>query len=370
MNAPEAKGQRQEAFRYGNLLEVDVDVYDLGVVPWLHSQLLYHALPRVGGAGVILLSPATPYVCIGYHQDAAQEVDLDFCREHGIPVFRREVGGGAVYLDGNQLFYQIVLPPDHPAAQGDKEAVYRRLLAPVVRTYQAIGIPAEYKPINDIITGGRKISGNGAAEIAGCTVLVGNLILDFNHERMARVLRVPDEKFRDKVFKTLKDNLTTIRQELGRVPPVDELKAILVRELESAIGPLEPAALPAEVYRMADELALAMTSEDWLMKGGRPSRERAVKIRDGVHIVHRAHKAPGGLIRVLMELHDERIAALELSGDFFVYPAEALGELEQVLIGARLADAESVIAGFYRSRRVESPGVGPADFAEALGSPA
>lgn len=346
-----------------------MNVYDLGVVPRLQSQLLYHALPRVGGTGVILLSPATPYVCIGYHQDAAQEVDLDFCREHSIPVFRREVGGGAVYLDGNQLFYQIVLPPDHPAAQGDKEAIYRRLLAPVVRTYQAIGIPAEYKAVNDIVVAGRKISGNGAAEIADCTVLVGNLILDFNHEIMARVLRVPDEKFRDKVFKTLKDNLTTIRRELGFVPPEAELKAILVRELESVLGPLEPVPLPDEVYRKADELAPAMTSEDWLMKRGRLSRERAVKIRHGVHITHRAHKAPGGLIRVLMELHEERIATLELSGDFFVYPAEALSELEQALIGARLADAESVIAGFYRSRRVESPGVSPADFAIALGLP-
>ncbi|GAB4506010.1 MAG: lipoate protein ligase C-terminal domain-containing protein [Anaerolineales bacterium] len=347
-----------------------MNLYDLGKVPWLHSQLLYHALPRAGGSGIILLSPATPYVCIGYHQDAAQEVDLDFCREHGIPVFRREVGGGAVYLDGNQLFYQIVLPPDHPAAQGDKESIYRRLLAPVVRTYQAIGIPAEYKPINDIIAGGRKISGNGAAEIAGCTVLVGNLILDFNHEMMARVLRVPDEKFRDKVFKTLKDNLTTIRQELGRVPPVDELKMILVREFEAVLGPLEPSALPADVYRMADDLAPRMTSEEWLLGRGRPGCERDVKIQAGVHVVQRAYKARGGLIRALMVVRDERIAELELSGDFFIYPAERLGELERALIGARVSEVESVLAEFYQTRAVESPGVGPADFAEALRVPA
>lgn len=347
-----------------------MNLYDLGVVPWLHSQLLYHALPRTGGSGVILLSPATPYVCIGYHQDAAQEVDLDFCRAHGIPVFRREVGGGAVYLDGNQLFYQIVLPPGHPAAQGDKETIYRRLLAPVARTYQAIGIPAEYKPVNDILTGGRKVSGNGAAEIAGSTVLVGNLILDFNHEMMARVLRVPDEKFRDKVFKTLKDNLTTIRQELGLVPPVAELKAILVREFEAVLGPLESAALPAEVYRTADELAPRMTSEDWLMRRGRPSRERDVKIQAGVHVIQRAYKARGGLIRALMVVRDNRIAELELSGDFFFYPADRLGELEQALIGAHVSEAESVIAEFYRVHAVESPGVGPADFAEVLRIPA
>jgi len=32
-----------------------MNVYYLGRVPWLESQLLYHALPRVGGAGLILI---------------------------------------------------------------------------------------------------------------------------------------------------------------------------------------------------------------------------------------------------------------------------------------------------------------------------
>ena len=347
-----------------------MNVYDLGRVPWLESQLLYHALPRVGGSGIILLAPATPYVCIGYHQDAAQEVDLDFCREHNIPVFRREVGGGAVYLDGEQLFYQVVLPLDHPAAQGDKETIYRRLLAPVVRTYQAIGIPAEYKPINDIITGGRKISGNGAAEIADHLIVVGNLILDFNHEMMARVLKVPDEKFRDKVFKTLSENLTTIRRELGVVPPLDELKAILIREFESVLGPLHPAALPSEVYDMARGLAPLMTSDEWLMKRGRLSGERGVRIQAGVNVIQRAHKARGGLIRALAVVRDGRIADVELSGDFFFYPAEKLADLEQALAAVSPEQVEVTVAQFYAAHAIQSPGVVPADFAELLQVPA
>ena len=109
-------------------------LYRLGHVPWEQSQLVYHALPRLGMEGLILLSPASPYVCIGYHQDVNQEVDLDYCQENGIPVFRREVGGGAVYLDGRQLFYQLVVNRDHPVATGDKTAFDERLLAPVAKT--------------------------------------------------------------------------------------------------------------------------------------------------------------------------------------------------------------------------------------------
>ncbi len=347
-----------------------MNVYDLGRVPWLDSQLLYHALPRVGGSGLILLAPATPYVCIGYHQDAAQEVDLDFCREQGIPVFRREVGGGAVYLDGQQLFYQLVLPMEHPAAQGDKEAIYRRLLAPVVETYRAIGIPAEYKPVNDIITGGRKISGNGAAEIAGHLVLVGNLILDFNHEMMSRVLKVPDEKFRDKVYKTLSENLTTIRRELGRVPAEDHLKAILIREFGAVLGPLETAPLPFEVYAKARDLESLMNSVAWLMRRGKQSRGRGVKVQEGVNVVQRAHKAAGGLIRALLVVREGRIAEVELSGDFFFYPADELVNLQQALVGVRIEDAEAAIERFYEAHAIQSPGVTPADFAHVLQAPA
>ena len=81
-----------------------MNLYNLGHVPWLDSQLIYHAFPRLGMEGLILLAPAEPYVCLGYHQDAEQEVDLAYCHDHDIPVFRREVGGGAVFLDGQQLF--------------------------------------------------------------------------------------------------------------------------------------------------------------------------------------------------------------------------------------------------------------------------
>ena len=89
-----------------------MELYNPGKVPWHESQLIYHALAKLGREALSLVSPATPYVCIGFHQDAEQEVDLDYCKAHGIPVFRREVGGGAVYLDGHQLFYQIILKKD------------------------------------------------------------------------------------------------------------------------------------------------------------------------------------------------------------------------------------------------------------------
>ncbi len=174
-------------------------LYNLGKVPWEQSQLIYHSLAELGQEALSLVSPATPYVCVGFHQDASQEVDLDYCKANGIPVFKRDLGGGAVYLDGGQLFFHLILHRDNPAAPKRREAFYQKFLQPVVNVYRQIGISAEYKPVNDVITGKRKISGTGVGEIGDCVVFVGNLILDFDYQMMSRVLNVPDEKFRDKV---------------------------------------------------------------------------------------------------------------------------------------------------------------------------
>ena len=71
-----------------------MDLYKLGKIPWEETQLIYHSLALLGREALCLVSPASPYVCIGYHQDLEQEVDLEYCRANDIPIFRREVGGG------------------------------------------------------------------------------------------------------------------------------------------------------------------------------------------------------------------------------------------------------------------------------------
>ena len=92
-------------------------VIDFGLVPALRSQAVYHGLAETIGPDsapiLSLASPETPYVCIGMHQDLAKEVDEAFCAANGFPVWRRQVGGGAVYLDRNQLFTHFIYPQRH-----------------------------------------------------------------------------------------------------------------------------------------------------------------------------------------------------------------------------------------------------------------
>ena len=80
-----------------------------------------------------------------------------------------------------------------------------------------------------------------------------------------------------------------------------------------------------------------------------------------------AWKAPGGLIRAVSEVVDDRLAAVEFSGDFFVYPARRLADLEAALSGARLADAPAILRSFMGDHPGEFPGVTAEDLARALG---
>ena len=353
-----------------------MELYRLETVPWQDSQLLYHSLPRVGREGVILCSPATTYVCIGYFQDVEQEVDVPFCRESDIPIFRREVGGGATYLDGEQLFFQLIIHRDNPLVPAGKLAFYHKFLQAPIESYRALGIPAEYREVNDIIANQRKVSGCGAAEIGDYYVLVGNLIVDFNYEMMARVLKVPDEKFRDKIYKTIHENLSTIKRESETVPPREELWSLMADKFIEMLGPMEVVTTVDEEWRTkTDELAARFLSDEWLYQKRRPGagrfgeaqHKREVTIRAGVEVKQKMYKAPGGLIRATTEVQNGVIAAISISGDFFFFPEEKLTDLEAALVGARVEEVEQTITRFYAGHGIESPGVTSADFARVVG---
>jgi lipoate-protein ligase A len=345
-------------------------LYNLGKVPWQESQLIYHALAELGWEALSLVSPATPYVCIGFHQDVEQEVDLTYCNAKNIPVFRRDVGGGAVYLDGDQLFFQLILHKDHPEVPKNKEVFYRKFLQPIINVYRRIGIPAAYKPVNDVLAGTKKISGTGVGEIGDCIVFVGNLIVDFNYEEMSKVLKVPDEKFRDKIHKTLKENLTTIRRELGekQASRWDEgtLNALMAEEFQKILGPMALCAKDPALQAKMDELGAHLMSEEWFFQQGKTIPGREVKIRAGLNVIQKAHKAPGGLIRADYEVKEGRIKGVSVSGDFFCFPRIGIRKLEKRLEDQPIEQVGVLLGAFYSEDQVETPGITVQDWLQVF----
>lgn len=79
-------------------------------------------------------------------------------------------------------------------------------------------------------------------------------------------------------------------------------------------------------------------------------------------------KAPKGVIKVELELSGDVISLISLSGDFFMYPEDALEELERALMGVR-TDRGSLLEAvrrFYDSMGVRTPMVEPEHWVEAI----
>ncbi len=290
-------------------------LYRLGRTDWAEAQIVYHALARLGRPALCLTWPDRPHVSIGFGQDARLELDLDHLAQAGRPVFKREVGGGAVYLDERQCFYQLILPLDHPAVCLDRERFYRRALAPVMAVLGRLGLAAEFRPINDIVVAGRKVSGVGAGEIGPCAVVVGNLLLSFDHAAMARALRLPDDRFRARVEAAMRENLGTLEELLGpAVPDHQTLCDLLTEEFSARFGPLSPA-MPDDALR--DEMARlgrVMLDQAWLLGRGRRHLDRPVKIRAGLWLVSRQVSTSRGWLRADYALREGRLGDIEFSG--------------------------------------------------------
>lgn len=347
-----------------------IRLLDLGDVSPVRSQTCYHAAAyMLGNASpdtIILVSPADPYVCIGYHQDLDKEIDREFCRTHGLPVFRREVGGGAVYLDRDQLFSQWIFHPE--TLPSDIGARFRLYIEPLVKAYHDLGIPAEHRPVNDVHVRGKKIGGTGAALIGGAEVLVGSFMFDFDKPTMARVLRVASEKMRDKVFQSLQDYMTTIQDELGRRPERRRVVDLYIRRCAEALdAEIVPGEWTPEEEAKAAELDRLFGSAAWLDQKG-SFRRPGIRIHEDVRVHESALKAPGGLVRITLRLKEEKIDDISISGDFTILPRTAVREIEEALRGATAEPRTvlEVISDKYRDDRIQSPGLGPADWAEAF----
>ena len=347
-----------------------IRLLDLHEVSPLRSQTMYHAaayaLTPETPDTIILISSNQPYVCIGYHQDLEKEVDVETCRARGLPILRREVGGGAVYLDDGQVFTQWIFHRDHlPRDLAERFALYIR---PLVETYQALGVNAYHRPINDIHVGGKKIGGTGAAQMGIAEAVVGSLMFTFDKATMARVLKVSSEKMRDKIFESLEQYMTTMTEQLGQRPSRQPVVDSYLQKCEAALGAEIVAGQWTDAEEaIARELDARFLSDEWLyQKGG--LRQSGVKIHEDVRIVEAAFKAPGGLIRVTARLREGRIDDLSISGDFTLLPAFAIGAIEQAVRGLRATrdTLESRIHEAYRALGIQSPGVAPEHFAQAI----
>jgi len=353
---------------------------DMGGLDGFSIQTIYEAIAEAVGRGdvpntLVLCHPARPYVCVGYHQEVWKEVEVDHCKKLGYDIVRRQAGGGTVYLDEWQQFYHIIVSQKDPSVPKDLSSFFERFLGPTVETYKQMGIDAAFKPVNDVVVGQKKISGNGAGSAGDATFLIGNLIIDIDPSTVVAAMKVPSEKFKDKLAKSMGEYMTSIKGELGKVPPREEVKALYVRTFERVIGiKLVPGTLaPVEKARF-DELLTRTKSADWALareKGHAQliemARSKCTKVGGGMMVCETTYKA-AKLLRVTLLSKDEIIQEVLISGDMFMRPRTALDDIENGLVGTRLvaSELESRISRMMKDKGVDMPGISAKDLADAI----
>jgi lipoate---protein ligase len=181
-----------------------------------------------------------PAVSIGYFQSLTAEVDLEACKRYGVDVVRRITGGGAVYHD-KELTYSIVIAEKHPAIPLNIIQSYERICNALVRSFDHLGIKSTFAPINDIVVNGKKISGNAQTRKDGVVLQHGTILLDVDVETMFSLLKIPNEKLKDKLITDAKQRVTSLHQVLGRNILFDEVASALAcgfqDEFQIALSP-------------------------------------------------------------------------------------------------------------------------------------
>jgi len=163
-------------------------------------------------------------VTLGYFQSVEDEVNLDALKKYGIFLNRRISGGGAVLNSATgEITYSVVMDEKDPRVSSDPVESYRYLCHGIVEALSILGIKADFKPINDIVVGGKKISGNAQIRRYGAVLHHGTLLVDYSAREMFSVLKISKEKLSDKMIQQAEERVTTIRRELGRQISFEEV---------------------------------------------------------------------------------------------------------------------------------------------------
>ncbi len=207
-------------------------------------------------------------VSIGYFQGIEQEVDLDVCRDHDVAVIRRITGGGAVYHDRDgEVTYSICIKDSYPGMSPKVLGSYHVLCAGLIKGFEYLGLTAEFKPINDILVNGKKISGNAQTRRFGGILQHGTLLCKVNPRLMFSLLKVPDEKIRDKLIQAVEERVTSVERELGYVDR-DAVTRAMIKGFAETLGvELITGKLSASELEMATQIkAERYANQAWNFK--------------------------------------------------------------------------------------------------------
>lgn len=245
----------------------------------------------------------TPTVIFGRNQLIQSEVNLEYCRAHGIKTFRRKSGGGCVYADKSNIMFSYITHDENV------NLTFSKYIGMVVEMLRKLGVPATASGRNDIMIGDRKVSGNAFYHIPGRSIVHGTMLYDTNMQNMVGAITPSDEKLVSKGINSVRQHITLLKDHIEM--DIEAFKTFVKNDLCSKEVVLDEAAMD-EISRIEEEY---LTSEFIYGNNPRYNIQRQGRI-EGV-----------GDFVVNIEMKNDVIKDVDIKGDYFL-----VGDIGQQVI--------------------------------------
>ena len=244
-----------------------------------------------------------PTVIFGRNQLIDNEVNLDYCKEHGIAVYRRKSGGGCVYADRDNIMFSYITRSDNV------QLTFSRYTHAVAEMLQGLGLNATDNGRNDILIDGLKVSGNAFYHIPGHSIVHGTMLYDTNMEHMLNAITPSSAKLESKGVESVRSRITTLSEHLDM--SIDDFKA----HVKATLCDGEIVLNDADVAQIDAIMQSYLTPE--FIYGNNPR----------CNLVKTGRIEGVGEMQVSLELNHNVIRHIDVAGDFFL-----LGNLDDGII--------------------------------------
>jgi len=265
-----------------------------------------------------------PAVQIGKFQNAYEEVNQPYMDEHDIKIIRRETGGGAIYLDDQNMSFCFLLD-----GSSDIYGNYRQLYEPAIQALKKLGVTdLEQKGRNDLLLDGKKISGAAMTLQKGRLYAGYSLLLDPNYEAIVSVLNPNQKKIKSHGIQSIRSRVGSIRPYLApayRDTTVWEFTDYMICQLLEIedISEAKRYELTPEDWTKVDKIAAEKYNNwDWTYGHFKQFEYRITE------------RFPIGTIHIGLSIEHAKISDIQITGDFF--GTKDIHDVEAALIGMRL----------------------------------